>query len=193
MFRFPSIYRKRLTLELEIGTVLRVLSVYFTGWRRPRPFTTLDSEFFWAGELEHSGRFPFNPKFWKFRFGPTGIFGTSFKGGQLWPVWLFLSVGPKCSFPFDNIVVPSTALLYPAYNNNNQTRGGLGLVYAPGMYRSIGHVKLTKFQTGIFVGWKAPPVPNEEFPISETRGIGTSFRRNDLWDILDGQGLLMIG
>ena len=24
-------------------------------------------------------------------------------------------VGPKCSFPFDKIVVPSTALLYPAW------------------------------------------------------------------------------
>ena len=26
----------------------------------------------------------------------------------------------------DKIVVPSTALLYPSYKNNNQTRGGLG-------------------------------------------------------------------
>ena len=26
------------------------------------------------------------------------------------------SVGPKCPFPFDKIAVPSTALLYPAYN-----------------------------------------------------------------------------
>ena len=31
-----------------------------------------------------------------FRFGPTGIFGTSFEGGPLWPVWSFRSVGPKC-------------------------------------------------------------------------------------------------
>ena len=28
----------------------------------------------------------------------------------------------------DKIVVPSTALLYPAYKNNNQTRSGLGQV-----------------------------------------------------------------
>ena len=71
------------------------------------------------------------------------------------PVWSFRSVG-KCPFPFDKIVVPSTALLYPAYKNNNQTRGGLGRVCETEMYRSIGHVKFPKFQTGIFVEWKAP-------------------------------------
>ena len=49
-----------------------------------------------------------------FRFGPTGIFGTTLQGGPLWPVRLPRSVGPKCPFPFDKIVVPSTALLYPA-------------------------------------------------------------------------------
>ena len=32
------------------------------------------------------------------------------------------SVGPKCPFAFDIIVVPSTALLYPTYKNNNQTQ-----------------------------------------------------------------------
>ena len=36
-------------------------------------------------------------------------------------------------------------------------RDGLGRVYATGMYRYIGHVKFSKFQTGIFVQWKAPP------------------------------------
>jgi len=66
------------------------------------------------------------------------------------------SVGPKCSFPFDKIVVPSTALLYPACKNNKQARGGLGRVCATGMYRSTEHVKLPKFQTGSFVEWKAP-------------------------------------
>ena len=53
------------------------------------------------------------------------------------------------------IVVPCTALLHPAYKNNNQTRGGLGQVFANGMYRSIGHVEFQKFQSGIFVEWKA--------------------------------------
>ena len=43
------------------------------------------------------------------------------------------------------IVLPSTALLYPAYKNNNQTRGDLGRAFATGMYRSIGHV--WNFQT----------------------------------------------
>ena len=41
-------------------------------------------------------------------------------------------------------------------SHNNKTRGGLGRVCATGMYRSIEHVKFAKFQTGIFVEWKAP-------------------------------------
>ena len=32
------------------------------------------------------------------------------------------SVGPKCPFAFDKIVVPSTTLIYPTYKNNNQTQ-----------------------------------------------------------------------
>ena len=71
----------------------------------------------------------------------------------------YLSVGPKCFSPFVKIVVPSTAVLYPAFKNNNQTRGCLGRVFATGMYRSIGHVKsVSKFRTGIFVEWKTPLV-----------------------------------
>ena len=60
-------------------------------------------------------------------------------------------------FSFDISVVPRTALLYPAYNYNNQTRGGLGRVCATGMYRSIAHVEVPKFQTRIFVEWKETP------------------------------------
>ena len=41
-------------------------------------------------------------------------------------------------------------------SHNNKTRGGLGRVCATGMYRSIEHVKFPKFQTRIFVEWKAP-------------------------------------
>ena len=106
---------------------------------------------------QKSGNFGWYTK-WNgsFRFGPTGIVGTSFEGGLVWPVWSFRSVGPKCPFPFDKIVVYSAALLHPAYKNNNQTRGGLGGVCATGMHSSIGHVKFLKFQTGIFVEWKAP-------------------------------------
>ena len=63
-----------------------------------------------------------------------------------WSGHFFRSVGPKCPFPFDKIVVPSAALLNPAYKNNNQTRGGLGRVCVTGMYRFIGHVKFSKFQ-----------------------------------------------
>ena len=100
---------------------------------------------------QNSGNFIWYIK-WKgqFRFGPTGIFGTSFEGGPLWPVWSFRSVGPKFPFPFDKIVVPNTALLYPAYKNNNQTRCGLGRVCVTGKYRSIGNVEFPKFQTANF-------------------------------------------
>ena len=51
--------------------------------------------------------------------------------------------------------VPSTVVSYPAYKNNNQTCGGLGLVCVTRVYHSIGHVEFPKFQTGIFVEWKA--------------------------------------
>ena len=96
------------------------------------------------------GRFPFKPKFRQLRFGLTAIFGTSFEGGPLWPVWSFRSIWPKCPFPFDKIVVPSIDLLSPAYKNNNRTRGSLGRVCAGEMNSSIGRVKFLKFQTGIF-------------------------------------------
>ena len=55
-------------------------------------------------------------------------------------------------------LLSSAALLYPAYKNNNQTRGGLGRVCPTRMYRSTGHLKFLKFQTEIFVEWKAPHV-----------------------------------
>ena len=56
-----------------------------------------------------------------------------------------LSIVPKSPFPFDKIVVRSTAPLSPADNYNNQTRGWLGSGLCNGMYRSIGLVKLTNF------------------------------------------------
>ena len=76
---------------------------------------------------QNSGNFSekSNETYW-FRFSPTGIFGTTFEGGPLWPVHSFRSVGPKCPFLFDKIVVPSTALLHPAYKNNTQMCCGLG-------------------------------------------------------------------
>ena len=69
---------------------------------------------------QNSGNFGWYIK-WNgpFRFGLTGIFGTSFEGGPLWPLWSFRSVGPKCPFPFAKIVVPSTALFYPAYKGSH--------------------------------------------------------------------------
>ena len=52
-------------------------------------------------------------------------------------------------------------------SHNNKTRGGLGRVCATGMYRSIEHAKFPKFQTGIFVEWKAPWLLSYEMRILE--------------------------
>ena len=53
-----------------------------------------------------------------FMFGPTRIIATTFEDGPLWPVWSF-----HCPFPFDKIVVSSTALLHPM-----PTFSGLGQI-----------------------------------------------------------------
>ena len=74
---------------------------------------------------------------------------------------LIRSVGPKCPLPFDKIIFPRTAHLYPAYKHDNQTRNGFGLVCATVMHHSIGHVDFPKFYTGIFVEWKASSVFGE--------------------------------
>ena len=63
-------------------------------------------------------------------------------------------------------------------SHNNKTRGGLGRVCATGMYRSIEHVKFPKFQTGIFVEWKAPYVPLTN--ITESRIPGVESRQDCL-------------
>ena len=84
-----------------------------------------------------------------FRFGLTGIFGTSFEGSPLWPDQ------PKCPFPFDKIVppVPLICILLTR-------RITMGWVYATRMYRSIRHVNFPKFQASFFVEWKVPYVFN---------------------------------
>ena len=109
----------------------------------------------WAA-YGNQGHFPFSPKFWKFWsetqcngpfwFGPSGVFGTSFEGGPLWPTQSFQLVRQKCPFPFGKTAVSSTILLHP----------GLGLICAARMYHSIGHMEFPKFHTGIFVEWKVP-------------------------------------
>ena len=67
--------------------------------------------------------------------------------------WLTLTspliwVGPtEKSLSFGKIVVPSTALLYPACSRNNkQTRGGLERICETRMNRSIGHVEFRNFK-----------------------------------------------
>ena len=61
---------------------------------------------------QNSGNFGWYIK-WNgpFRFGPTGILGTSFEGGPLWPV------EPKFPFPFEKFVVSSISLLHPAFKD----------------------------------------------------------------------------
>ena len=71
---------------------------------------------------QNSGHFGWYIK-WNgpFGFGPTGILGTSFEGSPLRPIWSFWAVGPRGPFPFAKIVVPSTALFYPAYKNGKSS------------------------------------------------------------------------
>ena len=122
------------------------------------------TRFIWSPHYYRQGTFQFwnfgkksklNRPFW---FGPTGIFGTTFEGGPLWLVQLSLLVGLKCPFSFDIIVVSSSTLLHPAYENNNQTHLGLGWVCATGRYCSIEQVEFVKFQSGINIEWQAPTI-----------------------------------
>ena len=62
-----------------------------------------------------------------------------------------MSVRPKCPFPFDKIVVSSTAPLYPACKNNKQTRSGLARVCAKECIVPLGGVSV-KRGVGVGVG-----------------------------------------
>ena len=128
-------------------------------------------------DLVDQGRFPFNPKFRKFRLVhrlriqnlvPTsngtdhfGLVQPEYSGQALKDVqfdrsgYLGRSVGPQCPFPFDKIVVPSTALLYPAYKNNNQTRGGLSRVCTTGMC-PLSKWNFRNFKPEFFLNGKRP-------------------------------------
>ena len=82
-----------------------------------------------------------------------------FEGGRSTLKGPVISVGwTEMSLSIWQIVVLSTAPLFPACKNNKETRGGLGRVCVTVMYRSIWHVEFPKFQTGIFVEWKAHKV-----------------------------------
>ena len=59
-------------------------------------------------------------------------------------------------FPFDKIVVPSTALLYPSYKNNNQTRGGLRRVMQPECTVTLGTWNWRNFKPGFLLNGKRP-------------------------------------
>ena len=69
-----------------------------------------------------------------------------------------ISVGrTECSSPFDKIVVRSPVPLFCIlFTRTISKRAWLGRVCATRMYRSIRHIEFLKFQTGMFVEWKAP-------------------------------------
>ena len=114
---------------------------------------------------DRQGLFPFNPKFRKFRLlhqmeGFILIWSDQNFWNQLWR-WstltgLVILAWPKCPFPFDKIVVPSCALLCPAYKNNNQMRSGLGRVCANRMYHAIGYVNVQSFKLEFLLNGKHP-------------------------------------
>ena len=91
--------------------------------------------------IKIQGRFPFNPKFREISGGTSngtnrfGLVRPGYSGPALKLVHFDRSGRSDRNVPFhfDKIVVPSTALLYLAYRNNNQTRGGLGQVCATGI------------------------------------------------------------
>ena len=84
----------------------------------------------------------------RFRFGPTGIFGTTFAPLQVVHFDRSAHFGRSdrnVPFHLTTLLSPVPLFFIPltrprASKNNNQMRGGLGWVRATGMYRSIGHV-----------------------------------------------------
>ena len=97
-----------------------------------------------------------------FRFGPTGIFGTTFKYGPIWSVQL-------SSFPFAKSFVPSTALLYPAYKYDNQTLGTLIWVVIYCSFRgtwNFRHLKNAEFLLNRKRLWLI--IPTGEGPVGDT-------------------------
>ena len=75
----------------------------------------------------YQGSFPLSPEIPKISVRSNlNIWDHLWRWSTLRQAWSFLSIVPKCPFPFDKIVVRSTAPLSPADNYNNQTRGWLG-------------------------------------------------------------------
>ena len=108
-------------------------------------------------ECEILGAFYSAPKIWEIsvrnqiRFSTTGLFGTTFEGGPLWPVHSFWSVRPKCPFLFDKLLFP--VLLFCILLTRTIPRCAVAwvLVSVSGTYHFIGQVEFPKFQTGKFL------------------------------------------
>ena len=71
-------------------------------------------------------------------------------GHSIWSVRL------KCPFPFDQIVVPRIALLYPVYKYNNQMHGGLVESVQLEYTVSLDTWNFGNLTRNYIVVWKAP-------------------------------------
>ena len=118
-----------------------------------------------VSEVWVEGHLFIQPSFWKFWlerklnrpfwFSLARIFDNTFEGGPLWTVLL---VWLKWLFPFDIIVVPATAHLYPAYNYlpKHTVAWVWGLHNWNVVSVPLGVRNFSKFWTRIFVEWNAP-------------------------------------
>ena len=85
----------------------------------------------------------------------TDHFGTvrpEYLGPGLWR-W-FMHFDRNVPHHLTTIVAPCTSPLYPVYEYNNQTRGGLGRVCSTGMYLSVGNFR--NFNTNFLLNVKPP-------------------------------------
>ena len=101
----------------------------------------------------------------------TDHFGTvrpEYLGPDLWR-W-FMHFDRNVPHHLTTIVAPCTSPLYPVYEYNNQTRGGLGRVCSTGMYLSVGNFR--NFNTNFLLNVKPPkslhstPIPHPGANIS---------------------------
>ena len=78
------------------------------------------------------------------------------------------SVGPKCPFPFDKIVVPSTALLYPAYKRTITT-GAVAWVGSmqPECTITLGTWNFRNFKPKFLLNGKRPLLLMKNFPFQK--------------------------
>ena len=150
--------------EFTQKVVIKFLTAQFS-WIRCLQTNSIHLKIFQLNEYREgivktsvlTGLFPFIPKFRKFRLVHQMKRTIS--------VWSDRNIREWSTFgrsdgnvPFHLTKSLSSVPLFCILLNNDQTRGGLGRVCATGMYRSVGHAKFPKFQTGIFAEGKRPRI-----------------------------------